>query len=83
MSKNPVLVVFSDDVSAAARFPSNRVSWVKVPALRLRALLAFARARINRMFSHGLLLQPPWRRRVIVLAGMTGDVPPMELSIPR
>jgi len=54
------LVVFTDDESARTRFPTHGVSWVKVPALRARALLAFARARINRVFAHGLLVPPPF-----------------------
>jgi len=54
------LVVFTDDDAERSRFPSAGVSWVKVRALRRRALLAFARSRMNRMFAHGLLLPHPF-----------------------
>jgi glycosyltransferase involved in cell wall biosynthesis len=54
------LVVFSDDTSARARYPSAHVSWVQVSALRWRALVAFFKKRINRICSHGLLLPAPF-----------------------
>jgi glycosyltransferase involved in cell wall biosynthesis len=54
------LVVFTDDDSAASRFPSAGVSWVTVRGLRRRATAAFVKARVNRIFSHGLLVPPPF-----------------------
>jgi len=54
------LVAFTDDPAAASRFPSAGVSWVKVGGLRRRALLAFAKKRVNRIFAHGLLLPAPF-----------------------
>jgi glycosyltransferase involved in cell wall biosynthesis len=54
------LVVFTDDDSARTQFPSAGVSWVKVRGLRRRALVAFARARVNRAFAHGLLVPHPF-----------------------
>src|SRR3954466_7079691 len=54
------LMVFSDDVTAASRFPTAGVTWVKVNRLRSRALLAFAKRRVNRLAAHGLLLPAPF-----------------------
>jgi len=54
------LVVFTDDMSARERYPSPRISWVEVRSVRLRALLAFVKKRVNRVCSHGLLLPAPF-----------------------
>jgi glycosyltransferase involved in cell wall biosynthesis len=54
------LVVFSDDPSAASRFPSAGVTWVRVGGLRWRAWSSFLKKRINRIVSHGLLLPAPF-----------------------
>jgi glycosyltransferase involved in cell wall biosynthesis len=54
------LVVFTDDVSAASRFPSAGVSWVAVGGLRRRAWAAFVKKRINRIVSHELLVPAPF-----------------------
>jgi glycosyltransferase involved in cell wall biosynthesis len=54
------LVVFTNDASAASRFPSAGVSWVEVGGLRRRAWAAFAKQRVNRVFAHGLLLPTPF-----------------------
>ena len=54
------LVVFTNDASAASRFPSAGVSWVAVGRLRSRALLSVVKKRVNRICSHGLLLRAPF-----------------------
>jgi glycosyltransferase involved in cell wall biosynthesis len=54
------LVVFTNDASAASRVPSKGVSWVNVGRLRSRALLSIVKKRVNRVFSHGLLLPEPF-----------------------
>jgi hypothetical protein len=69
------LVVFTNDASAASRFPSAGVSWVNVGRLRSRALLSVVKKRVNRLASHGLLLRAPfagdsWLDPVILDAGI-------------
>ena len=54
------LVVFTNDASAASRYPSNGVSWVTVGRLRSRALLSVVKKRVNRMCADGLLLRAPF-----------------------
>jgi glycosyltransferase involved in cell wall biosynthesis len=69
------LVVFSDDVTARERFAGTGLTWVQVNGLRRRAWTAFAKRRINRVFSHALLLPAPfasesWLDPFILAAGI-------------
>jgi glycosyltransferase involved in cell wall biosynthesis len=54
------LVVFTNDASAAGRFPSAGVTWVNVDRLRWRAVVSFFKKRVNRVCAHGLLLPAPF-----------------------
>jgi glycosyltransferase involved in cell wall biosynthesis len=54
------LIVFTDDATAASRPAQAGVTWVRVGALRRRASLSSVKKRINRVFSHGLLLPAPF-----------------------
>src|SRR5262249_42655795 len=81
-------VVFTDDPSAQPRFPQAGVSWVQLRGLRRRALLSFARRRVNRVAAHGLLLPAPfasgsWLAPVLYRAGngLLGNLCPHALSM--
>jgi glycosyltransferase involved in cell wall biosynthesis len=54
------LVVFTDDAAVASRDARSGVTWVTVGGLRRRASLSPVKKRINRIFSHGLLLPAPF-----------------------